>query len=117
MVNRCCTHPINILPNINFGLNVSIDINKMIKYLAPAIMIALVGCANQPEKSYQPADMKNFVATCSNARNQIDYLNLKVDEYHEYHKTQPITLEDRRYYGLLKNKIWALRATCEARYL
>jgi hypothetical protein len=89
----------------------------MIKYLAPAIVIALVGCASQPEKLYQPADMKNFAASCSNAHNQLDYLNLKVDEYHEYHKTHPITLEDRRYYGLLKNKIWGLRATCDARSL
>lgn len=82
--------------------------------------IALVGCAGQPRQpypTYQPADMKNFVANCNHAKNQIDFLSQKIDEYNEYHKNQPITLEDRRYYGKLKNNLWSLRSTCSAKQL
>jgi hypothetical protein len=117
MANRCCTHPINILPNINFGLNVSIDINKMIKYLAPAIMIALVGCASPPEKTYYTPDMNNFVASCKHARTQIDYLTNEINNYNEYYKDRPTTLEDRRTYGRMKNALWSLRSSCSAKQL
>jgi len=82
--------------------------------------VVLVGCAGQPrqsEKPYQPADMKNFVAGCNLARSQIDFLTQKINEYNEYHRTHPITLEDRRYYGQLKNNLWSLRSTCSAKQL
>lgn len=98
----------------------------MIKYLVPVVVVALVGCASQPEQSrqsYQPADLTNFVAACqySNgtpaARGKIEYLQGLVNDYLEYHKTHPITIEDRRYYGRLKNYIWSMRSTCAAQYL
>jgi uncharacterized lipoprotein YmbA len=91
---------------------VNTGINKMIKYLIPAMVIALVGCAGQPEKSYYPADMKNFVTDCSRARAQVDFLTQQIDEYLEYHRTRPPTLEDRRYYEKLKNSLWSLRSSC-----
>ena len=82
---------------------------RLVLFLA---VIFLVGCAGQTEKSYYPADMKTFVASCSQAQAQVDFLSQKIDEYQEYHRTYPITLEDRRYYGLLKNNIWSLRSSC-----
>lgn len=123
MANRCFIQPINILPDISSGSSVSIVINKMVKYLLSAVAIALVGCASQPEQPYQPTDLTNFVAACqySNgkpaAHDKINYLNRLVDEYLEYHKTHPITIEDRRYYGRLKNYIWSMRSTCATQYL
>jgi hypothetical protein len=89
----------------------------MIKYLISAIVIALVGCVTQPEKPYYPTDMKNFVASCQQAHNQIDFLSQQINEYNDYHKTHPVTLEDQRYYGKLKNNLWSLRSTCSAKYL
>ena len=81
------------------------------------LVIVLVGCAGQPKQSYQPADMKNFVASCKDARFQVDYLNVKINEYLEYHRTTPPTLDDRRYYEKLKNTLWSLRASCSAKQL
>jgi uncharacterized lipoprotein YmbA len=89
----------------------------MIKLLIVLVGIALVGCASQPEKPYYPADMKNFVASCSIAKSQVDFLTEKIDEYNEYHRTHPITLEDRRYYEKLKNNLWSLRSSCSAKQL
>ena len=89
----------------------------MRKLLILLVGIVLVGCAGQPKQSYQPADMKNFVASCKDARFQVDYLNLKINEYLEYHRTTPPTLEDRRYYEKLKNTLWSLRASCSAKQL
>jgi hypothetical protein len=109
--------PKSILPSINFGSNVNIVINKMLKTLMIVGTVVLVGCAGRPNQPYQPADMKNFVASCSQAKNQIDFLSQQIDEYNEYHKNQPITLEDRRYYSQLKNNLWSLRSTCSAKYL
>jgi len=84
----------------------------MIRYLAPVIVVTLVGCASQPEKPYYPADMKNFVTNCGQARFQVDLLSQQIDEYNEYHRTHPITLEDRKLYELLKNNLWSLRSSC-----
>ena len=89
----------------------------MLKILILSGVIALVGCASQPEKPYYPADMKNFVANCNLARSQVDFLNKHINEYLEYHRTRPPTLEDRRYYGQLKNNLWSLRSTCSAKQL
>jgi uncharacterized lipoprotein YmbA len=86
----------------------------MLKTLIIIGTIALVGCASQPERTYQPADMKNFVASCSQAKSQVDFLSQKINEYLEYHRTYPPTLEDRRYYEKLKNTIWSLRSSCSA---
>lgn len=84
----------------------------MIKSLILLVGIALVGCASQPPKAYYPADMKNFVASCQQASSQIDFLQQKINEYNEYHRNNPPTLEDRRYYGKLKNNLWSLRSSC-----
>jgi len=86
----------------------------MIKYLLPVVVVTLVGCASQPEQPYYPADMKNFIANCGQARSQVDFLTQKIDEYNQYHRTHPITLEDRRYYEKLKNNLWSLRSSCSA---
>jgi hypothetical protein len=87
---------------------------RVILFLA---VISIIGCASQPKQEYYPADMKNFIASCSQARSQIDFLTQKINEYNEYHKNQPITLEDRRYYGNLKNNLWSLRSSCSAKQL
>jgi uncharacterized lipoprotein YmbA len=89
----------------------------MLKTLIIFGAIVLVGCASQPKQEYYPADMKNFVANCGQAKSQIDFLTQKIDEYIQYHQTVPPTLEDRRYYGKLKNNIWSLRSTCPAKFL
>lgn len=89
----------------------------MIKSLILVSLLALVGCANQLEKSvtpYQPANMTNFVPNCRVAKAQIWQLTQYIDEYNEYHRTHPTTLEGRRYYGRLKNAIWSLRSSCSA---
>lgn len=87
---------------------------RVILFLA---VIFMIGCASQPEKPYYPADMKNFVASCHQSKNQIPFLIQKIDEYHEYHRTHSITLEDRRYFEKLKNNLWALRSSCSAKQL
>jgi len=89
----------------------------MINALVLVGVIVLGGCASQPEKPYYPADMKTFVASCQQAKNQIPFLIQKIDEYHEYHRTHPITLEDRRYFEKLKNNLWSLRSSCSAKQL
>jgi uncharacterized lipoprotein YmbA len=86
----------------------------MFKRLVLVGIITLGGCASQPEKPYYPADMTNFVANCRMAKVQIDFLTQQIDEYNAYHLTHPITLEDRRYYGKLKNNLWSLRSSCSA---
>ena len=90
----------------------------MLKILILTGAVALVGCAsNQPEKSYYPPDMKNFVANCNQARSQIDYLTQEINNYNEYYKDRPTTLEDRRTYGRIKNALWSLRSSCSAKQL
>jgi hypothetical protein len=117
--NRYFILPTNILSSISFGLNVNFAINKMIKRSILFAGILLVGCAAQPtyQTSYQPADITNFVANCSDAKRQIDFLNVKIDEYNRYHQNNTPTLEDRRYYSKLKNNLWSLRSTCSVKYL
>lgn len=89
----------------------------MLKNLIVLGAIVLVGCASQPEKTYNPPDMKNFVANCNHARAQIDYLTKEINSYNEYHKNYPTTLEDRRAYGRMKNALWSLRSSCSAKQL
>ena len=89
----------------------------MIKFLLFVTVTTLVGCAGQSQQTYQPADMRNFVMDCRLAHYQIDFLSNQIAAYQTYHATHPVTLEDQRYYGKLKNNIWALRSTCDARYL
>ena len=89
----------------------------MLKHLIILSIVVLVGCATQPEKTYYPPDMKNFIASCAQARNQIDYLTKEINDYNEYYKDRPTTLEDRRAYGRMKNALWALRSSCSAKLL
>jgi hypothetical protein len=89
----------------------------MFKYLILAGIVTLVGCASQPAKTYYPPDMKNFVANCNMARSQIDYLTREINDYNEYFKNTPTTLEDRRAYGRMKNALWSLRSSCSAKQL
>lgn len=89
----------------------------MLKPLVILGIVGLVGCAGQPKPAYQPADMTNFVANCKVAKIQIDFLQKQIDAYLTYHQTVPPTLEDRRYYGRLKNNLWSLRSTCDPKYL
>ena len=89
----------------------------MLKHLISLSVVALVGCATQPEKTYYPPDMKNFIASCAQARNQIDYLTKEINDYNEYYKDRPTTLEDRRVYGRMKNALWSLRSSCSAKQL
>lgn len=86
----------------------------MLKCLIILGTVALVGCASQPEKTYYPPNMTNFIASCAQARTQIDYLTQEINNYNEYYKNQPTTLESRRTYSRMKNAIWSLRSSCSA---
>ena len=89
----------------------------MIKQIGFFLIISLTACAGQSQQPYQPADMSNLVMNCRQAHYQIDFLSSQIAAYQAYHATHPVTLEDQRYYSKLKNSIWALRSTCDARYL
>ena len=89
----------------------------MLKHLIIFSAAALVGCASQPERKYYPPDMTNFIASCAQARAQIDYLTKEINNYNEYYKDRPTTLEDRRTYGRMKNALWSLRSSCSAKQL
>jgi hypothetical protein len=89
----------------------------MLKHLIIFSTVVLVGCASQPERKYYPPDMTNFVANCNMARSQIDYLTREINDYNEYYKDRPTTLEDRRTYGRMKNALWSLRSSCSAKQL
>jgi hypothetical protein len=89
----------------------------MLKHLIIFGTVALVGCASQPERKYYPPDMTTFIASCSQARTQIDYLTQEINNYNEYYKDRPTTLEDRRTYGRIKNALWSLRSSCSAKQL
>jgi ABC-type uncharacterized transport system auxiliary subunit len=89
----------------------------MLKHLVILATVTLVGCASQPEKQYYSPDMKNFVASCAHARTQIDYLTKEINNYNEYYKDRPTTLEDRRAYGRMKNALWSLRSSCSVKQL
>lgn len=89
----------------------------MLKQLVIIGTVLLVGCASQPAPTYQRADMTNFIANCRVAKIQIDSLQKQIDAYNAYHQTVPPTLDDRRYYGKLKNNLWSLRSTCDPKYL
>jgi hypothetical protein len=113
MDNRYITMPKNILPGISFGSNVNLDIN-VVKYLFPAIAIVLVGCATRPAATFDRGDMVGWQNDCGRARQQVEYLQNRVNAYREYFKDHPITIEDQRYMGKLKNNLWSLRSSCSA---
>jgi hypothetical protein len=76
-------------------------------------IIVLSGCATHPQ-NFDRTDMTVFKPDCGQARAQVDYLQQRINEYHAYFKSHPITEQDRRYYTRLKNNIWSLRASCSA---
>jgi hypothetical protein len=85
------------------------------RFLLSCAVILFAGCATQPmQSSFDRSDMIGFKSDCGQARSQVDYLQARIDAYHAYFKSNPITLEDRRYYTRLKNNIWSLRASCSA---
>ena len=90
----------------------SIAINKTIKSLAVAII--LVGCATKPAPNFTLTDLDGWQNDCGRAKQQVEYLQQKLDAYREYYKDHPITLESQRYVGKLKNNLWSLRSSCSA---
>ena len=107
---------------MNNALNVFRNLEKSTLYqlgLTGITLIALAGCASQQGAAYRSVDMTNFQPDCKLARSQIDYLNGLINEYLIYANKDPksLTLEDRRYYGKLKNGIWSLRSSCSTKYL
>ena len=77
------------------------------------VAFGLVGCATQPQ-TFDRSDMVGFKPDCGQARTQVDYLQQRINDYHAYFQSRPITEQDRRYYTRLKNNIWSLRASCSA---
>lgn len=87
----------------------------MLKLLIAIGVVVLAGCAAQAQSdtALKRADMQTFVPNCRIAQIQIDNLDRNINDYLEYFKTRTPTLEDRRYFGKLKNNIWSLRS-CSA---
>ena len=84
----------------------------MLKYLIFIGAFVLVACAGSPDKKYQLPDMDSFKASCYEAKAQVDYLTVQIDEYIQYYKNYPTTLESRRAMGSMKNALWSLRSSC-----
>jgi hypothetical protein len=93
---------------------VSIVISKMLKRSIVIVAMVVSGCATQSPAGtgLKQADMQTFRPNCKIAQIQIDNLNRNITDYLEYFKTHTTTLEDRRYFGKLKNNIWSLRSSC-----
>jgi hypothetical protein len=89
---------------------VNIAISKLTK--AIAVGLILTGCATKPPATVDRADMVSWKNDCGRAQQQVEYLQSKIDAYREYYKDHPITIDDRRYMGQLKNNIWSLRSSC-----
>ena len=85
------------------------------RFLFFCTVILFAGCATQgTQQTFDRSDMIGFKSECGQARFQVDFLQSRIDAYHAHFRSNPITLEDRRYYTKLKNNIWALRASCSA---
>ena len=84
----------------------------MLKYLFFIGASVLVACAGSPDKKYQLPDMDSFKPSCYEAKTQVDYLTVQIDEYIQHYKTYPTTLESRRVMGSMKNVLWSLRSSC-----
>lgn len=90
----------------------SIAINNLVKLLAVSIILA--GCATKPAVPFDRTDMVGWKNDCGKAQQQVDYLQNRINAYREYYKDHPITLEDQKYMGKLKNNLWSLRSSCSA---
>ena len=83
------------------------------RFLLFSAVILFAGCAAQvTQRSFDRSDMMSFKTDCAQARTQVDFLQSRIDAYHAHFRSNPVTLEDRRYYTKLKNNIWSLRASC-----
>ena len=90
----------------------SIAINNLVKLVAVSIM--LVSCATKPAPTFTRTDLDGWKNDCGRARQQAEYLQNRINAYREYFKDHPITIEDQRYMGKLKNNLWSLRSSCSA---
>jgi ribosomal protein S15P/S13E len=77
-------------------------------------VIVLSGCATQASQAFDRSDMVGFKPDCGQAKSQVAYLQTRIDAYNAHFESRPKTLEDRRYYGKLKNSIWSVRSSCSA---
>jgi hypothetical protein len=91
---------------------VNIAINNLIKL--GIVSAILVGCATRPAQPFMLNDLDGWQNDCGRARQQVEYLQQRLDAYREYYKDHPITLESQRYMGKLKNNLWSLRSSCSA---
>ena len=87
-------------------------ISNLVKLVA--IGVILTGCATKPVAPFDRSDMNGWKNDCGRAQQQIDYLQSRIIAYREYFKDRPITLEDQKYMGKLKNNLWSLRSSCSA---
>ena len=90
----------------------NIAINTVTKLFVVGILLA--GCASRTPATFDRSDMDGWTNDCGRAQQQVDYLQNKVNAYREYYKDHPITIEDQRYLGKLKNNLWSLRSSCSA---
>jgi hypothetical protein len=102
----------NILKSINFGSNVNIVINNLIKLAL--VSAVLVGCATKPAQPFTFTDLDNWQNDCGLAKRQSEYLQQRLNSYREYYKDHPITTESQKYLSKLKNNLWSLRSSCSA---
>ena len=87
----------------------------MVKHLVIlGTVIMLAGCASRGPATFDQSDMVNWKNDCGRAQQQVEYLQASVNAYREYYKDHPITIEDQRYLGKLKNNLWSLRSSCSA---
>jgi hypothetical protein len=91
---------------------VSIAINNLTKLFLVGVI--LTGGATRPPTTFDRSDMVGWTNDCGRAQQQVDYLQNRVNAYREYYKDHPITIEDQRYMGKLKNNLWSLRSSCSA---
>jgi hypothetical protein len=79
------------------------------------VLIMMTGCAVKlAPTDFDRSDMAHFQPSCTQAQSQVDYLQGRIRAYHDYFKSRPITVDDRKYYTKLKNNFWALRSSCSA---
>ena len=90
----------------------NIAINSLIRL--GLVSTILVGCATRPVETFTMTDLDGWENNCGRARQQVEYLQQRLDAYREYYKDHTITLESQRYLGKLKNSIWSLRSSCSA---
>ena len=88
----------------------------MLKILIFLSAVVIVGCASKSTVVSTPGlpyhMMDNFKADCLHAKYQMQFLEDKLAEYHQYHQTRSYTNADHVYHRKLKNALWGLRSSC-----